>query len=283
MHSLYQKKWNPYKISAKAAGLLIVLSLFVHFILALLASKTRFFPAEMKPSTQLVDVRILRPPVLDTLQPTAKEKPKDAKFESSRNLKAEEDTSPDRAASSIAQKAGEPQKTVVAKPAQQSRPSEKIMSFSQADLIEKTDARNRAVSGDRGKMDSAGFAEKIKKGAELKISALESDYGQYITRMKRKIVQQWNPQSTISAKMHNFNEVRVDIAIILNPLGEVVDLKILNSSFFPAYDSETRRALLDAAPFPNPPKSLIQPDDKLIYMPWSFTVYMNQAGGVHVE
>lgn len=282
VHSFYQRNWSPYRITFRAAAILVLLSILVHIGILFLASKSKFFPEIVKPASHSVAVQLLNAPVLDTLQPTAKEKPKTAKFESSRNLTAAEDTSPDRAPTSIAQKRGE---ATQAKPAsgKQARPTEKIMSFSQEDLIQKGELRPETLSGDRGQLDSTGFAEKLRKGAELKISALESDYGQYITRMRRKIAQQWNPQGAISAKMYNFNEVRVDVAVVLNPRGEIVDLKILNSSFFPAYDSETTRALKDASPFPNPPKSLIQNDDHLIYMPWSFTLYMNQAGGLRVE
>jgi TonB family protein len=282
-HNIDRRDLSPYRITAKAALVLFFLSLFVHVAILMFASKSKLFPNVEKQEGQLVDVKLLNRPVLDTFQETAKEKPKDAKFESSRNLKAEEDTSPDRAPSSVAQRRGE---EVRAKPKSASKQknshSEKIMSFTQDDLIAKGEIQPETLSGDRSPLDSSGFAEKLRKGAELKISALESDYGQYITRMKRKISQQWNPQRTISAKMYNFNEVRVDIALVLNRNGEIVDLKILNGSFFPAYDSETKRAVQEASPFPNPPKSLIQSDEH-IYMPWSFTLFMNQAGAFHVE
>lgn len=284
LQTFHRPDWNPYRISLKAGALLFLLSLFIHFSIALLAGRHKIFPDIDRLQPQRVDVQLMRRPALDTLQETAKEKPKDAKFESSRNLSANEDTSPERAPTSWAQKRGEMAKPQSSRGAQTKTLSkDTLMSISQKELMEKGELRRESLSGTNGRLDSTGFAEKLKKGSELKISALESDYGQYITRMKRKIEQQWTPHRTVSAKMYSFNEVRVDMAVVLNEQGEIVDLRVINGSFFPDYDSETKRAIRDASPFPNPPKSLIQSDDHLIYMPWTFVLFMNQVGSFHVE
>ncbi|MDB5038662.1 MAG: TonB family protein [Bacteriovoracaceae bacterium] len=275
------RNWNPYRIPLRLAAFLFLLSLLLHFSLLIFASKKKLFPEVVHQAPTLMDVQLYQRPAVDTLQETAKEKPKDAHFESSRNLKADEDTSPDRAPTSQAQKMGK-----LEKPVPQTKPkvkkttaiSKNLMSITQEEMLEKGEIQKETLRGDGGNVDSTGFAEKLRKGAELKISAMESDYGQYVTRMKRKISQQWSPQRTLNARMYNFNEIRVDVAVVLDDRGEIVDLRVIQGSFFPEYDAETRRAIRDAAPFPNPPKSLIQADDHLIYMPWSFTVFMNQSG-----
>ncbi len=219
--------------------------------------------------------------IMETLQPTAKEKPTDARFESSRNLKAEQDTTGE-APSSVAGLRGKERAQPVRPKSQARAPTaegKKIMTFSAEDL--RREERAAMPQGTGALMDSAGFNERLKKARELKISAVESDRGQFITRMQRKISQHWSPLKTVTSSMYNYDSVSVEIAVVLNQNGEVVNLMVTNPSLFSGYDQETVRALQEASPYPNPPDSLVG-QDGLVLIPWQFTLHLRRAVfGVH--
>jgi TonB family protein len=275
------RRWSPYRLPFRLGLLLFFLSLFTHLSGIFLASLAPKISMSDRPHEfDQIEVDLKNPPAVDTLQDTAKEKPKDAQFQSSRNLEAKEDTSPDRAPTSVAQAPGRPHERT--RGAKKSVNAEKIMSFSQADLLKSGEIQRETLRGDNSQVFSPGFLERLKRGEELKVRAAESDYGQFVTRMQRKIAQRWNPRRTFNARMFNYDQIRTEVAIILNEKGELVEFTILQPSPFPDFDEEVKRAVQEASPFPNPHKSLLQ-EDHLIYMPWRFTVFMKQSGAVYVD
>lgn len=278
------RRWNPYRLPISIGLALFLLSLAFHLTGLLIASSKRIFDSHKEEMPrELIAVDLRQVPTLDTLQETAKEAPKKAKFQSSRNLQADEDTSPADAPTSWAQARGSSKaKKIVGKESAKPKESENVFSLSQADLIKRGEIQKESLVGTDSQMDSTGFFERLKKGEQLKIAALESDYGQFVIRMKKKIVQQWNPRRVVNAKMYSLEQIRVDLGVILNPLGEVIDIRILTGSAFPEYDAEAVRAIRDASPYPNPHKSLIQADG-MIYMPWTFTLFMRGYGWSQVE
>ncbi len=276
------RRWNPYRLPVSIGLALFLLSVGVHLGGLLIASRVPHLTKSDIEPQRTIDVQLANP-VIDTLQETAKEKPTKAKFESSRNLDADEDTSPERSPTSWSQKRGKPDEPRPAsKPRERSKPSDTLFSLKQEDLIKRGEIRQESLSGNNDQLDSSGFLERLKKGAQLKVSALESDYGQYVTRMKRKLTQQWSPQRTITAAMYGQDQVTMGVGVVLNKLGEVVELRTVEKSNFSDFDKEALRAIQEAAPFPNPPKSLFQ-DDGLVYMPWYFTIYTRGTAIGRVE
>ena len=100
--------------------------------------------------------------------------------------------------------------------------------------------------------------------------------------MKERLVRRWEPRRTINAAMTEYNEITTTLGVTLNSDGEVVDVQLVNGSFFQPFDDEALRAFKQAAPFPNPPDSLRQEDGK-IYMTWRFTMFMGGWGQAFVE
>lgn len=254
-------------------------SLVIHTFIVFLAVTRPMFLRSPDAQDRSIEVSFPKSgllPVVDSLQEAAKEEPKDPRFASDRNLKAQEETSPMRSPSNIPHAGGGD-----GGKAQASTKSEgkRIMTLSQADVLkDKSFERETLKSGPKGAA-SAGFQERLKMGSDLKLNARAFDYGNYINRMRNKLGQRWRPQKTIRTEMYGQQVVRVDIAVILNLDGEIVELYTLEGSRFDAFDNEAIRALREAAPFPNPPKSLIQ-DDGLVYMPWSFILTMDQWGAM---
>lgn len=288
---------NTYERPLQIVWICLVLSLLVHIGVMFFASSSRPFPKKLEPISNAVPVELIPSPkyleTIDTLQEAAKEAPEDAKFASDRNLKTDEETSPDKSASSIpqmskggAKSAPMRQKQEAAEKAEEEgmqvkERTKKKFSVSQQEMRESGEL-DQATLGEHGdNISSAGFNERLKKGEQLKANAREFDYGNYILRMLRKLTQTWTPQRTVSSGMYQYREIRVDIAVVLNNLGEIVELRTTNHSLFPNYDQEAIRALTESGPYPNPPKSLIQ-DDNLVYIPWSFVLTMDSRG-IRVE
>lgn len=253
----------------------LVISVLFHVVVLwltghLTSDKDNVLASNESIEVQLVSKKLLE--AVDSFQQEAKRTPESAKFASSRNLETEEETSPEDAASNVASGS-----SAQAQQAQPSPPQEKMQkprkkesfSLSQDDLMAMNDPVIGSAAPRRGPALSPGFIRKLKRGEELKINALGLDYGQYLVRMKERLVNRWNPQRTINPEMYDYQEVSVTLAIVLNDRGEIEDLRILKGSFFSQYDQEAVRAFRDAGPFPNPPESLIQEDGK-IYLPWSF-------------
>lgn len=262
----------------------LVLSIVIHLLIMFFAYRVQPFEKHETAMAPTIDVNLVesRAPIAETLQETAKEKPKDTKFESSRNLKTDEETSPKSAPMDMPNRGGAAKNIPKPRVQAKSKAPGTLFSMNQKDLIADRENEETLTAEGQG-IDSTGFIDRLRRGEMLKINAGESDYAQFIRRMKEKLIQHWSPLKVITAEMYKYNEVRVDIAVILNTAGEIVELRILNGSMFSRYDQEGLRALREAGPFPNPHKSLIQ-DDGLVYMPWSFTLYMNGQGvGAGIE
>lgn len=263
-----------------------LLSVLLHIFGLVLASHYRAFESIKIERPEATEVSLLETPknfrdALETLQETSKEAPKNAKFVSERNLKTEEETSPQAAPSPIPQAGGAQSKAQPkVKPEKLTEGSKLKFSFSQKDLVAQN--QTETLRPDLQGRASAGFYDRLKRGTDLKVNAFQSDYANYINRMKRKLSQYWSPQRTVTAAMYNYSEVRTEIAVILNKEGEIVELRSLNRSLFPAYDDEALRALKESGPYPNPPDSLIQ-DDGFIYMPWTFVMQTSGWGMASVE
>lgn len=255
----------------------LVLSLLIHLVAMLFAYRVTPFAKRDLTDLRSIDVSVVesRLPVAETLQETATEKPVNPTFESSRNLKTDEETSPSRAPMDMANKGGAAKQIPKPKARTKAKPEGTLFTLNQKELVAERENRETLTAEGQG-IDSTGFYERLKRGEMLKINAAESDYAQFIRRMKEKIIQHWSPQKTVTTEMYNYNEVMVTIGVVLNLSGEIVELRTVSGSFFPQYDQECLRALREAGPYPNPHKSLIQ-DDGFVYIPWTLTLYMRGA------
>lgn len=262
----------------------LALSLLIHALIMFFAYRLPTNLDHKVNDLSSIDINVVETPrtAAETLQRTEAEAPKDAKFESSRNLKADEETSPTASPMDMPNRGGAQKQ--IAKPKAKAQPKTQgtLFTMSQKELLADSEAQETLTADGQG-IDSTGFLQRLKRGEMLKINAGQSDYAQFIKRMKEKLIQHWSPQKIVSTEMYRYNEVRVDVAVILNSAGEIVELRVLQGSRFQRYDDESLRALREAGPFPNPHKSLIQ-DDGLVYMPWTFTLYMGGAGaGAGIE
>lgn len=272
---------SPVDTSMRILSGALVLSILVHLLLGLFAVRKPLFFRDMlfkKPDLEVVWNSDFKE-VVQTNQQEAKDASPDAKFASDRNLKTEEETSPDRSPTNFAREGGGQDAKKQAQPKAKPTVPGTLFTYSQSELLkDQTVAKETLKAGPKGPA-SAGFLEKLKKGSELKVNAQFFDYGSFINRMREKLAQRWNPQKTVRPEMYSQRVVQMEVAVVLSSEGEIIELYVLNGSRFSAYDEEVLRSLREAAPYPNPPKSLIQADGQ-VYMPWNFTLRMDSWGVV---
>lgn len=216
--------------------------------------------------------------VVQSFQETAEQRPEEARFASDRDLRTDEETSPELMGQDLARLSPGQQGGQGARGRER-----KVESFSLSD--NEIAALNDPLQGGGASTPgtfSPGFARRLKRGDMLKVNALGLDYGQYFLRMKERIQQRWNPRSVISSAMYNYKEVVVGVAVVLNRQGELVDLRVSEKSLFPRFDQEALESIREAAPFPNPPDSLVQDDDR-VYIPWYFTLYIGNWGASRID
>lgn len=257
------------------------ISLAVHI---LVMSLVMFFGARLPYAEEVsrpsIPVELVQRPqeLVSSLQETAKEPPKEARFISDRDLKTDQETSPELS-SQTASLGSSGAANADRKSGSQPKKRESF-SLSQEEMV----ALNDPLQGGRGdrRKFSPGFVERLKRGEELKTNAYGLDYGQYYLRMRERLQQRWKPQPTVVPAMYNYNEIRVTIAIVLNDRGELVDLEVIAPSFFPKYDQAAIDAFKEAAPFPNPPRSIVQDDGK-VYVQWGMILYTRGWGYGKVE
>lgn len=275
--------WQNWKGNILAFSL--GLSLGVHAFFVYLAGqwKPQEQPTERVEIYPVMDVQLVPRDsleVIDTHQREADEAPQEADFGSDRNLQAEEETSPEFAPSNIPQEGS----------AQEAQGDDlglkegerESFRLSEKDRTALEDPLLSASPPPGGQQASEGFDKRLKRGERLKVNAMSLDYGQYIIRMRERIQNRWNPKRTVRSEMYTYRSISVTVAVVLNDRGEVVDLKLDDSSFFNEFDDEAVNAFRQAAPFPNPPSSLIQDDGK-IYMPWTFTLNLRDWGYASVK
>ncbi|MGA0164411.1 MAG: energy transducer TonB family protein [Bdellovibrionota bacterium] len=253
-------------------ALSLVLSLSVHVLLVFSAFFWTHWSQPERVAEQsfpMIELRFLNE--VETFQEESLVAPDDASFTSTKNLKTAEETSPDLETHDLIQA-----------PSMSARPRIESFSLSEADKIEMQQMIVQAETFEAKLAPSKGFIERLRRGEDLKVNAFRYDTNGYVSRMKGKIGVTWNPRSTYSLEMTKFDRVIVTLGIVLSKEGELLDLWIIQPSFFEAYDREALRTVRESVPFPNPPDYLVQDDGK-IYMPWSFLLYTGQQGFASIE
>lgn len=226
--------------------------------------------------------------VVESFQESADRPPETADFASDRDMRADRQTSPDFSGSNIPQvgQMGQDDETLSGAQASQApaqaQEREQILesfSLSEQDLVALNDPLlSPRAQRQRGQF-SPGFARRLERGEELKVNAFGLDYGQYYVRMRQRLAQRWDWRRSLQAGMYNYKQISVTVAVVLNQEGQLEDIRVVRPSFFETFDQVAIEAFRRAEPFPNPPKSLIQ-DDNRVYIPWQFILTLDGFGQI---
>jgi TonB family protein len=121
------------------------------------------------------------------------------------------------------------------------------------------------------------YLKDVDKGAETLLSTREFVYYSFYARIRRQLNQHWGGK--VREKLTKiFREGRTiastddkitKVLITLNRRGDLVRVQVLNDSGIRDLDEAAVEAFKEAAPFPNPPDGIVEPDGT-IKIRWDF-------------
>ena len=144
-----------------------------------------------------------------------------------------------------------------------------------------------AEGGGNGPSASDDHLKDVKTGMQTLLSTREFVYYSYYNRIKDKLRQYWEPK--IKEKMERIVRQGRQIAsstdritrivIVLDDSGTLVRVQIVGPSGVNDLDDAAVEAFRAAAPFPNPPKGIVDPDGT-IKIRWDFILEANNTNSL---
>jgi len=144
------------------------------------------------------------------------------------------------------------------------------------------DSASVAQGGGEGPSATDDHLKDIKTGMQTLLSTREFVYYSYYNRIKDKLRQYWEPK--IKEKMERIvrqgrtiastTDRITRIVIILDQSGTLVRVQIVGASGVSDLDDAAVEAFRAAAPFPNPPHGIVDPDGT-IKIRWDFVLEAN--------
>lgn len=129
--------------------------------------------------------------------------------------------------------------------------------------------------GDPSQTDD--YLKDVDKGLQTMLSTREFLYYSYYNRIKSKIRQYWEPNVRESVKIiyrkgrsiASSKDRVTQVLITLNANGDLQRIEVITQSGIKPIDDAAVKAFKQAAPFPNPPKGMVENDGK-IRIRWDF-------------
>ncbi len=123
------------------------------------------------------------------------------------------------------------------------------------------------------------YLKNVPNGTETLLNTKEFKYYTYYNRIRKQLAQHWEP--LVKDKVSNlFSKGRsiaseqdhiTKLMIILNEKGLLVKVQVLSESGIHDLDDAATEAFRAAAPFPNPPKGMIEEDGN-VRIRWDFVL-----------
>jgi TonB family protein len=147
-----------------------------------------------------------------------------------------------------------------------------------SDLRPSDDQISRAVGGP-GSIDSL---KDIDDGATTQLNTKRFKYAGFFNRVKHAVAQQWHPDDAYrlrdpTGQIYGIKSRRTIVKVALQADGTVRDLLLEHPCGVDFLDDEALKALREAAPFPNPPKGLVDKTSGLITFRFEFNFEVYDA------
>lgn len=132
-------------------------------------------------------------------------------------------------------------------------------------------------NGDPSQTDD--YMPDVNKGMQTLLSTREFVYYSYYSRIKEALRQHWEPTVREKVKIiyrqgrsiASVNDRVTQVLVTLSPTGELIKVEVLTHSGVEDLDAAAMEAFKDAAPFPNPPKGMVEADGT-IKIRWDFVL-----------
>lgn len=135
-----------------------------------------------------------------------------------------------------------------------------------------------AQDGDQASR-SQDYLRNVETGVETMLNTREFKYYTYYSRIRRQLSQHWEPK--VKERLNRLFKQGRSIAssqdhitkllIVLNEQGNLVRVQILSESGVTDLDEAAMDAFRAAAPFPNPPKGIVE-QDGTVKIRWDFVL-----------
>jgi TonB family protein len=159
------------------------------------------------------------------------------------------------------------------------KPSLKDLTPSFRPTIETADAESQAAGNGEGESATDDRLKNVKSGMQTLLSTREFVYYSYYNRIREKLRQYWEPK--IKEKFERIvrqgrtiasdGDKITSIIIILDDKGILKGVQVLSGSGVRDLDDAAVEAFRAAAPFPNPPKGIVE-SDGTIKIRWDFVL-----------
>lgn len=121
------------------------------------------------------------------------------------------------------------------------------------------------------------YLKNTELGVETVLNTKEFKYYTYFNRIRRQLSQHWEPKvrDKLTKMFRQGRSIASDqdritkLLIVLNPSGLLVKVQILSDSGVRDLDDAAIEAFKSAAPFPNPPQGIVDPDGT-VKIRWDF-------------
>ncbi len=123
------------------------------------------------------------------------------------------------------------------------------------------------------------YLKDVQSGLQTLLSTREFIYYSYYNRIKEALRQHWEPNvrekvKIIYRKGRNIASAKdrvTQVLVTLDKAGELIKVEVISPSGVEALDAAATEAFRDAAPFPNPPKGMVEKDGT-IKIRWDFVL-----------
>lgn len=126
---------------------------------------------------------------------------------------------------------------------------------------------------------TSDYLREVDQGLETLLNTREFKYYTYYNRIRRQLSQHWEPKvkDRLGKLFRQGRRIASDqdhvtkLLITLNEQGSLVKVQVLGESGVSDLDDAAMDAFRAAAPFPNPPKGIVEPDGT-VKIRWDFVL-----------
>ncbi|MDB4969579.1 MAG: TonB family protein [Myxococcales bacterium] len=145
------------------------------------------------------------------------------------------------------------------------------------------DMLQRAIGKGGGSMD---YLKDVDDGDATALNSKKWKHAPFFNRVKRAVAEEWHPEMTYVRHDPNGNVYGIKdrvtvLRIHLQPDGKLAGWTVLQSSGVDFLDDEAIDAFKKSAPFPNPPKDLVEADSQ-IHFNFAFIFELSGHGSLKV-
>jgi TonB family protein len=207
--------------------------------------------------------------------------PKEARFSSDRNRSVEQETRARSATSSVPRSGGGATDSVESAPPKPVIPLSKLGLSKRSPQPPRSPVKSSRKAGEPGSSQPLVLENQVPEGSETLLNTRESKYYSFYARIQEAIAPIWESSARQVPQRLKLQpgDYRTEVLFELNPAGKLTRISVLSSSNVQDFDLAATRSIERVAEFPNPPKDLLESDDR-IRITLGFVFRLSNSGNV---